>query len=83
MHVTLQDWKNGWCGIEVALSAVEIDRLIELLRKLQEAPEQHFHISSDYKGPGGVGDIEVFIKPDTEPDNMFLTGEALNPGAAI
>ena len=83
MHVTLEDWKNGWYGIELAISPPEIDRLITLLQELKADPEQHFHISSDYNGSGGLGDIEVFIKPDPETDNLFLSSTALQPGDEI
>jgi hypothetical protein len=54
-----------------------------LLQELKADPEQHFHISSDYKGTGGVGDIEVFVKPDDSPDNLFLSSTALQPGDEI
>ena len=83
MRVTLEDWKNGWCGIEVAISPPEIDSLILLLQELKTDPEQHFHISSDYKDVGGVGDIEVFIKPDNDLDNLFLSSTALQPGDEV
>lgn len=83
MRVTLEDWKNGWFGIEVAVSPPEIDRLIALLQELKTDPQQHFHISSDYKGSGGVGDIEVFIKSDNELDNLFLSSIALRPGDEV
>jgi hypothetical protein len=83
MRVSLEDWKNGWFGIELSIAAPEIDRLISLLQELKADPEQHFHISSDYKGIGGVGDIEVFVKPDDAPDNLFLSSPALQPGDEI
>ena len=83
MRATLEDWKNGWFGIELAISPPEIDRLITLLQELKADPEQHFHISSDYKDSGGIGDIEVFIKSDTEPNNLFLSSIALEPGDEI
>lgn len=83
MRATLEDRKNGWFGIELAISSPEIDRLITLLQELKADPEQHFHISSDYKDSGGLGDIEVFIKSDTEPNNLFLSSVALEPGDEI
>lgn len=83
MRVDLDDWKNGWFGIGLAIAPSEIDRLISLLQELKADPDQHFHISSDYKGAGGVGDIEVFVKPDETPDNLFLSSTALNPGDEV
>lgn len=83
MRVTLEDWKNGWCGIQVAISPPEIDRLIALLQELKADSQQHFHISSDYKASGGIGDMEIFVKSDDETDNLFLSGTALQPGDEI
>ena len=83
MHATLEDWKNGWFGIELAIAAPEIDLLISLLQELKADPDQHFHISSDYRAPGGVGDIQVFVKPDDTADNLFLSSGALQPGDEV
>jgi len=83
MHISLEDWKNGWFGIELSIALPEIDRLISLLQELRADSEQHFHISSDYKGVGGVGDIEIFVKADGAPDNLFLSSTALEPGDEI
>jgi len=43
-------------------------------------PEQHFHISSEFKGDGGIGDIEFSVKEPDETDNVRLTGMALASG---
>jgi len=83
MHVKIEDWKNGWSGISVGIDPDEIDHFIELLKTLKEDPDQHFHISSDYKGIGGVGDIEIFIRSENEIHNMNLSGRALAPGENI
>jgi hypothetical protein len=83
MHVAIEDWKNGWSGISVGIDPDEIDHLIELLKMIKKDPDQHFHISRDYKGTGGVGDIEVFIRSGNEKHNMSLSGRALAPGENI
>lgn len=83
MHVKIEDWKNGWSGISVGIDPDEIDRFIELLKMIKEDPDQHFHISSDYKEAGGVGDIEIFIRSENEKHNMNLSGRALAPGENI
>ena len=83
MHVAIEDWKNGWSGISVGIDPDEIDRLIELLKMIKEDPDQHFHISSDYKGIGGVGDIEISIRSENEKHNMNLLGRAFPPGDNI
>jgi hypothetical protein len=83
MHVKIEDWKNGWSGISVGIDLDEIDHFIEFLKMIKADPQQHFHISSDYKGAGGVGDIEIFIRSENERHNMSLSGRALGPGENI
>ena len=83
MRVELNDWKNGWSGVEIALSEPEIDVLIERLTMLKNDPDQHFHISSDYKVPEGLGDIEIYIREPSQAENMFIGGKALPPGTEI
>jgi hypothetical protein len=80
MHVKIEDWKNGWSGISVGIDSDEIDHFIDLLKMIKDDPEQHFHISSDYKGTGGIGDIEIFIRSKNEQHNMNLSSRALAPG---
>ncbi len=83
MHVAIEDWKNGWSGIRIGIDPEEIDHFIELLKMIKEDPDQHFHISSDYKGAGGVADIEISIRSKNEMPNMSLSGRALGPGENI
>ncbi|WPD23156.1 MAG: hypothetical protein SD837_01060 [Candidatus Electrothrix scaldis] len=83
MYVDIEDWKNGWYGIELGLARAEIDELISLLQMIKDDPDQHFHISSEHQGEGGVGDIEVYVNDGREPNNMFLGGKALGPGDDI
>lgn len=78
MFVELEDFKNGWFQVSVGLNKDDITLLIEQLKMLQEDPEQHFHISSDYKGSGGVGDIEIYVKDDNA-SNMNFLGLAISP----
>jgi len=77
MHVKIDDWKNGWSGISIGIDPDEIDHFSEFLKMIKEDPNQHFHISSDYKGTGGVGDIEIFIRSENEKHNMSLSGRAV------
>ena len=83
MHSSIEDWKNGWQGIELALAPEEIDKLIELLKMLKADHEQHFHISSDYKESGGIGEITISVKNTLQTHNIFLSGLALEPGDEI
>ncbi len=83
MHTKLNDWKNGWYGIELSLKKEEIDQVISRLQMLKKEPDQHFHISSDGKGPGGVGDIEIFVQAADEPSNMMTMSKAIAPGGTI
>jgi len=83
VKISFEDWKNGWHGIELGLSVAEIDELIENLGMLKQDTDQHFHISSDYKGDGGVGDITIYVKASSEADNASMSGRALAPGEEI
>jgi hypothetical protein len=83
VKISFEDWKNGWHGIELGLSAAEIDQLIGNLEMLKQDTEQHFHISSDYKGDGGVGDITIYVKNPSDGDNASMSGRALAPDEDI
>jgi hypothetical protein len=83
MRAKLNDWKNGWYGIELSLDQDEIDDLIKLLQMIKADPEQHFHISSDYKEAGGLGDIEISRRTDEQKSNMSLSGRAMSAGEEI
>jgi len=83
MKADIEDWKNGWFGIELGIAPDEIDRLCDLLQMLKKDQEQHFHISSDYKGTGGIGDITVFISIEKQQHNMMLFSRAMAPGEEI
>ena len=83
MHSKLNNWKNGWFGVELSLKKEEIDELIALLQMLKDRPDQHFHLSSDEKGSGGVGDIEISVQSPKDPSNMMTFGRAIAPGSPI
>ena len=83
MYVKHEDWGDGWYGVKISLNQDEIDRLIQSLQMIKDDPDQHFHISSDYKEAGGVGDIEISVNTDLENDNMVFLGRALSPGDEI
>ncbi|MEO5715310.1 MAG: hypothetical protein ABIT37_17665 [Luteolibacter sp.] len=68
MHIKLEDFKTGWVGLQVGITAAEIPVLIERLRDLQRN-RSHFHLRSDFSGSGGVGDVEFFwAEPDAAPN---------------
>jgi len=83
MHAELESWSSGWQGLRISLRPAEIERLIQLLRTLQEDPDQHFHISSKYEGEPSIGDIEIFVAAANERDNMWLSGFAVAPGTEL
>jgi len=83
VYVETEEWKNGWFGINLFVAPAEINRLIDLLRVLGQDPDQHFHISSDYKGSGGVGDIQTACLPKERESNMHLTSKVYAPGEII
>jgi len=79
----IENWNNGWYGISLGLTAKEIDRLIVLLNELRNDPEQHFHISADCSGEGGIGDIEIYVDEYSAPGNLRVKGLALEPGMDV
>lgn len=83
MYGKLNDWKNGWFGIELSLNSVEIEQLIDALKMLQTDSDQHFHISSDYVGSGGIGDIEISVSQSDSVNNLHIGSEALGPGTDV
>ena len=83
MRVDVEDWKNGWMGVDIGLSRAEIDALIARLQMLKAEPDQHFHISTDYKGAAGIGEITLYVKETDQVDNMWVGGKALAPGDEI
>ena len=83
MYSKLEDWKNDFFGIELGLSLNEIDELIELLQMIKADDEQHFHISSDYKEKGGIGDIVISQRYEGQKDNIFISGKALASGEEV
>ena len=83
MFVDMENWKNGWYGIGIGLEPNEIDSLIELLQMIKNDQEQHFHLSSEFDGEGGVGDIEIYIKEEKTKNNMKLLGNAIAPGGEV
>ena len=72
MRAEIEDFKTGWYGITLGVNKKEIDRLIKLLTHIKNDTDQHFHISSDYEGNGGIGDIEIYIQNEDDPDNMKI-----------
>lgn len=83
MHSKFEDFKNGWIEVDISLKPEDIENLIELLNMIKQNPEQHFHISSDYQGAGGVGSITFTIQEKNETDNMVIFGKAIMPGEKI
>jgi hypothetical protein len=79
----LRDWKNGWHGVTLGIAAAEIPHLIAMLEMIRDDPDQHFHISSDCKGEGGIGDIEVYALSATARHNMSVSEPAMGPGDSI
>ena len=71
MKTDLNDFKTGWFGIQIGLKAHEIGDLIDALEGLKKY-RTHFHLRSEFKGEGGVGDIEIYIQPDDQPSNMEI-----------
>ncbi|GEM_PF-1799809 len=79
MHIEIEDFKTGWYQLYFGMTVEEIDQLIRLLELLRQDTSQHFHIFSDYTGAEGVGDIELYIKENSEVSNMVIGGLAIQP----
>jgi hypothetical protein len=83
MHGELENWNNGWYGLRLALSADELEQLILRLNELRRDPEQHFHVSSNYSGAGGIGDIEFSVAGPEAVSNLSISSVALAPGSEV
>lgn len=83
MRVTSEDWKNGWIGIDIEISPKDADYLIEMLKMLKGDTNQHFHISSDFKVNGGIGQLTFSMQPEDSIDNMEIGSRAYLPGEEI
>ncbi len=65
------------------MDPAEIGRFIELLQMIVREPNRHFHFSSEWKGTGGVGNIEFSIRSTEQEHNMHLTSRSYLPGERI
>jgi len=72
MKVHLDDFGNNWYEISLGAKEAEIDNLIEKLNDLKGCKIDHFHITNNFEGEGGVGDIEIYLQDDKEEDNIKL-----------
>lgn len=62
MEVSLKDFKTGWFEVQIELTKEDIDKLVRSLKNLRKSvPSAHFHCSSDYKGNGGVAELEIAL----------------------
>jgi hypothetical protein len=69
--------------VQLGIHPSEIDALIQALLLIRDDSEQHFHLSSDYKASGGLGDIEVFALRDGAKHNLYLGSRAIGPGEQL
>ncbi len=80
MIAEIEKWKEGWQGISLGLSNTEIDHFIQLLTEIRNDNDQHFHISCKRNdGDPGLGGIEIYVKSESEKDNMHFMSLALEP----
>lgn len=71
MHVTIEDFKTGWCDIFIGLKDDQIDQMINALKNLKTS-KSHFHFRGVYTGESGVADIEFSWIDNSVTDNMEL-----------
>ena len=67
MKADIEDFKTGWYGITLGLNDAEIDQLINTLVALKKE-KTHFHFRSEFKGEGGIGDIELYHSQGDDTD---------------
>lgn len=79
MNVEFEDFGTGWIQMFLSLKEEDIDSFIEMLTVLKDRPESHFHITSDYEGESGVGDIEISCQGEDQKDNMQISGLDIEP----
>jgi len=72
MKAEIEDFQTGWYGLSLGINKNDVDNLIERLIYIKNNSNEHFHISSNYDGEGGVGDIEFYILDENEEDNMII-----------
>jgi hypothetical protein len=79
MYGAIERYSNNWLELSLAIREDEIDKLIMLLQHLKQDTSQHFHLGGDYKGKGGIADIEIGIQPKNVNDNLKIIGLAIPP----
>jgi hypothetical protein len=80
MKLTLDQAQAGWYEVSIGLSSEEVARLIALLVRIRDDPDQHFHLSHQDGSHGGPGQVTFYSSsPEDEPNGVLL-GEALVPG---
>lgn len=72
MKIIFKNFKNTWYEITLGLKKNEIEGLIEKLRDIQNGDIDHLHISNNFEGEGGIGDIEIYLQDEEEEDNIKL-----------
>ena len=72
MKVDLKKFESGWHAIYLGLTKKEINEFIDFLISLKNEKSDHFHISNNYDNDSMVGDIEIYLKNDEEPDNIYI-----------
>jgi hypothetical protein len=79
MEVSLKDFKTGWFEVQIELTKEDIDSLIRSLKNLKgSVPSAHFHCSSDFRGKGGIGEVEISLAP-SEVKGSFSILELKQP----
>ena len=54
MRIYLEDFKTGWYEISLGVKKTEIDNLIDRLHDLKKGDIDHFHITNNFEGEGGI-----------------------------
>ncbi len=80
MQTSIEDFKTGWYSITLGVKRSELDKFICALAHLRDENASHFHARSTFAGIGGIGDIEFYLLPEGQRDDMtFDYSEAIYP----
>jgi len=74
MNVDIKDIGKGWFEIGIGLTSSDVELLIERLQGLKRRGEafDHFHFRSDFAGPGGIADVEIYRAEEDAVKNMHI-----------
>jgi hypothetical protein len=77
MRLDLENNSATFVGVRLALTADDLQRVIDQLQSLKASPHQHFHLTAD--GQSVFVDLDVGVQGEDERSNASITGFAIQP----